>query len=103
MTSSEVTNLNELSLDGFRHAIRKMHGSECQLVGREIVDEWFEGEPVWQGEVLIFDLLGNQMATRCYAWETDGQVTAVLHTGPIDSPLKAVQASILADDPGKST
>ena len=98
MTSSEVTNLNELSLDGFRHAIRETHGSECQLVGRERIDERFEGDPVWQGEVLIFDLLGNQMATRCYAWEKNGRVTAVLRTGPIDSPLKAVQASIMADE-----
>jgi len=89
--------VNELSLDGFRHAIRATHGSECQLVGRERVDEYFEGEPVWQGEVLIFDLLDNPLSTRCYAWETNGQVTAVLHTGPIDSALKAVRASILAD------
>jgi hypothetical protein len=89
--------MNELPIDGFRHAIRMMHGSECQLVGRERVDERFEGERVWQGEVLIFDLLDNPLATRCYAWETNGQVTAVLHSGPIDSPLKAVQASILAD------
>ena len=89
--------MNELPIDGFRHAIRKMHGSECQLVGRERVHELFEGETVWDGEVLIFDLLGNQLATRCYAWEVDGQVTAVLHSGPIDSPLKAVRASILAD------
>jgi hypothetical protein len=89
--------MNELSLDGFRHAIRATHGSESQLVGRERVHEIFEGETVWEGEVLIFDLLDNQIATRCYAWEVDGRVTAVLHTGPIDSPLKAVRASILAD------
>ena len=93
--------MSELSLEGFRHAIRKMHGSESQLVGRERVDEYFEGEPVWQGEVLIFDLLGNQLATRCYAWETNGQVTAVLHSGPIDSAVKAVKASILATGEGK--
>jgi hypothetical protein len=88
--------MNELSLDGFRHAIRNMHGSECQLVARERIDEYFEGDPVWQGEVLVFDLLDNPMATRCYAWEKDGNVTAVLHTGAIDSPVKAVRASILA-------
>jgi len=93
--------MNELPIDGFRHAIRKMHGSESQLVDRQRIHEIFEGETVWQGEVLIFDLLGNQLATRCYAWERDGQVTAVLHTGPIDSPLKAVQASILAAGEGK--
>jgi len=88
--------MNELSIDRFRHAIRQTHGSESQLVGRERIDERFEGERVWQGEVLIFDLLDNPMSTRCYAWEVDGQVTAVLHIGPIDSPLKAVRASILA-------
>jgi len=91
--------MNELPIDGFRHAIRKMHGSECQLVGRERVHELFEGETVWTGEVLIFDLLDSPLATRCYAWEVDGRVTAVLHTGPIDSPLRAVQASIMADEP----
>jgi hypothetical protein len=52
---------------------------------------------ITDSEFLVFDLLDNQIATRCYAWETDGQMTAVLHSGPIDSPLKAVQASILAD------
>jgi hypothetical protein len=31
--------MNELSLDGFRHTIRENYGSECQLVGRERVDE----------------------------------------------------------------
>jgi hypothetical protein len=77
----------------------KWHGSECQLVGRERIDEYFEGDPVWQGEVLIFDLLDNPLAARCYAWEVDGRVTAVLHTGPINSPLRAVQASIMADEP----
>ena len=99
MKINEVTALNELPIDGFRHAIRKMHGSECQLVDRVRVDEQFEGDLVWTGEVLVFGLLGNHLSTRCYAWETNGQVTAVLHMGPIDSPLKAVQASILADEP----
>jgi hypothetical protein len=88
--------MNDCPIDGFRHAIRNMYGSECQLVGRERVHETFEGDTVWEGEVLIFDLLGNPLATRCYAWEVDGRVTAVLHTGPIDSPLRAVQSSIMA-------
>ena len=33
----------------------------------------------------------------CYAWEVDGQVTAVLYTKLVDSPVKAVRASILAE------
>jgi hypothetical protein len=88
--------MNELCLDGFRHAIRQTYGSESQLVRRVRVDERVEGEPVWQGEVWSFALLDNHISTRCYAWETNGRVTAVLHTGPIDSPLKAVRVSILA-------
>jgi hypothetical protein len=91
--------MNELSLEDYRHAIRQTYGSESQLVGREHIDEHFEGGPVWEGEVLIFDLLDNPVSTRCYAWETNGRVTAVLHSGPIDSPAKAVRASILTDEP----
>ena len=89
--------MNKPSLDAFRHEIRNTYGSECQLVGRERVDD-----PLWQGEVLIFDLLASELATRCYAWETNGQVTAVLHTESIDSPIKAVRASLLAD-PSRDT
>ena len=35
-----------------------------------------------------------------YCWEVDGRVTAVLHTGPIDSPLMAVRASIMEETEG---
>ncbi len=31
-------------------------------------------------------------------WEVDGEVTAVLHTDPVDSPIRAVRASILAEE-----
>ena len=91
--------LNELPIDGFRHAIRKMHGADSKLLTRERVDEFFENEPVWQGEVLTFELLDHPQAQRCYAWEVDGRVTAVLGVGPINSALRAVQASIMADEP----
>jgi hypothetical protein len=56
----------------------------------------FEGETVWQGEVLVFDLLDHPTAPKCYCWEVDGEVTAVLHEPPVDSPKRAVQASIVA-------
>ena len=64
------------------------------------MNECFEGQPVWEGEVLVFELEDHPTAHLCYAWEVDGRVTAVLHTGPVDSPAKAVRASILADAPG---
>ncbi len=46
----------------------------------------------------MFLLHDHPTAQRCYAWEVDGQVTAVPHVGPVDSPVKAVRASILAEE-----
>ena len=95
--------MNELSLDGFRDSIRQTYGSESQFVCRERVHEQFDGEPAWEGEVLVFQLLNHPTATHCYAWEQDGRVTAVLHAGHINSAVNAVRASILGelDNPRK--
>ena len=90
--------MNDLSIEGFQHAIRETHGAKARLLSRETVAEHFEGQPVWWGEVLVFELEGHPTASRCYAWEVGGTVTAVLHTGPVDSPVKAVRASILAEE-----
>ena len=89
--------MNDLPIPGFQHAIRETHGAKARLLSRERVQESFEGHPVWKGEVLVFQLIGHPTATRCYAWEVDGRVTAVLHEGPIDSPQAAVRAAIAAE------
>ncbi len=89
--------MNELSLEGFEHAIKETHGAKAQFLYREQVVEEFEGETVWEGEVLVFILSGHPSATICYAWEVDGRVTAVLGEPPIDSPLAAVRAAIVAE------
>ena len=89
--------VNELSLKAFQHAIRQTHDAEAKIADRVRVNERFKDQSVWIGEVLVFDLEGHPTASRCYAWETGGEVTAVLHTGPVDSPAKAVRASILAE------
>ncbi len=89
--------MNDLPIDGFLHAIRQTHGVEAKLRTRASVVETFKGETVWEGEVLVFALKDHPTAHLCYAWEVDGEVTAVLRQGPVDSPLKAVRASILAD------
>ncbi len=89
--------MNEIPLERFLEAIRQTHGAEAELVERVYIDERFEDDPVWQGEVLVFDLLDHPAADRCYAWEVDGEVTAVLGVGAVDSPQAAVRAAILAD------
>ena len=91
--------MNDIPLVRFQEAIYATHGTQSQLLTRESVIEEFEGETVWEGEVLVFTLQGHPTASLCYAWEVDGQITAVLHQGPVDSPLAAVRAAILAAEP----
>ncbi len=90
--------MNELPIADFKRAIRDTHGASAELIGWARIVATFEGKTVWEGEVLVFELEGHPTALRCYAWEVDGTVTAVLHIGPVDSPQKAVRASILEDE-----
>jgi hypothetical protein len=90
--------MNELPIEGFQHAIRQTHGAKAQLLSIERVHESFEGHPAWRGEVLVFRLVGHPTASKCYAWEVDGEVTAILGVGHVDSPEAAVRAAILAQE-----
>jgi hypothetical protein len=83
-------------------AIRHMHGYEAIHVTTVPVHKTHEGKTVWEGDVEVFQLVGHPTATRAYAWSeattgTKRRFFAVLHVPPVDSPEKAVQASILAD------
>ena len=89
--------MNELSVSEFEKAILATHGAVALLDSRILVEEAFEGKPVWTGEVLVFELKGHPTATQCYAWSVDRRVTAVLHEGPIDSPIAAIRAAIVAE------
>ncbi len=66
--------MNEIDVFAFQHAIRETHGSRSQFIERVSVVETFEGGTVWEGEVLV------------------------LHTGPVNSPVAAIRASILAEE-----
>ena len=89
--------VNELPVSEFEKAILATHGAVALLDSRTLVEETFQGETVWTGEVLVFELEGHPTATQCYAWSVDRRVTAVLHEGQIDSPEAAVRASIVAE------
>jgi len=58
-----------------------------------------EGQPLFQGEVHVFDLAAHPTAARAYAWWTDGYpgrlFQAVLHLPPIDSPHAAVEKAVM--------
>ncbi|RLA05868.1 MAG: hypothetical protein DRQ54_07470 [Gammaproteobacteria bacterium] len=89
--------MNRISTDQFSQSIHAMHGATASLTARERVHEQFEGDTVWEGEVLVFKLSDHPTASRCFAWEVDGEITAVLAEGPIETATDAVRASIWAD------
>jgi hypothetical protein len=98
--------MDPAGLPALEEAIRHMHGCEPTFVESIPVRETFSGKTVWEGEVQVFDLRGHPTAKRAYAWShaTDGskrKFYAVLNEGPIDSPVKAVRASIVADSKKK--
>lgn len=89
--------VNELPIPGFQHAIQATHGAKSRLERRERVVETFQGETVWEGEVLVFELLDHPTSRKCYAWEVEGEVTAVLHEAPVRSAQDAVKAAIITE------
>jgi hypothetical protein len=88
--------MNDVPIRTFQHFILQSHHAEAHLVDRVFVRERFHGEPAWDGEVLVF-ALNDHAAPLCYAWELDGELTAVLHEPPVDSPAAAVRAAIMAE------
>jgi hypothetical protein len=92
----EGCKVNEKPISYFEKAIQATHGASASLIRREHVLERFQGEVVWEGEVLVFQLQGHPSARWCYAWEVDGEVTAVLHEPPVRSAQDAVRAAIAA-------
>ena len=92
----------EVSNEALREAIRNLHGCDSVWVAAVPVKETSEGQTVWDGEVQVFDLIGHGSASRCYAWShaTEGErrrFVAVLHEGPVDTPVAAVRAAIVQE------
>ena len=90
--------MNDLPIPEFDRAIQAICRARSQLRERVRVVETFEGETVWEGEVLVFDLLDHPTAPKCYAWEVDGEVTVVLHESPVGNAQEAVRAAIMAGE-----
>jgi hypothetical protein len=93
----------EVEADQLEQAVGQMHGGSATLAQSVPVRETFEGKPVWEGVVHVFDLAGHPTATRAYAWSspiegsTKRRFFAVLHQPPVDSPQAAVRAAIIAE------
>ena len=98
MAVADIFNADELKL-----AIESQHGGTATLIQAVPVKETFEGQTVWEGIVHVFDLSGHPKATRAYAWSSPIEGSskrrffAVLHIPPIETPLDAVRAAIVAE------
>jgi len=95
--------MTDVSQTELRNAVETQHGGTATLVQSVPVDERHNGQPVWQGVVHVFDLADNPKATRAYAWSSaiDGSTKrrfyAVLQIPPINTPVDAVRAAIVAE------
>jgi len=88
-------------------ALLKLHGAKAEHVESVPVRETFQGQVVWDGTVEVFDLTGHATASRAYAWSHEADsggrgVVAVLHAAPVDTPLKAVRAALVAEHRARS-
>ena len=88
-------------IDKVRLAVERLHECSAKHTGCALVDEVFQGQTVWTGQVEIFNITGHPRAKRCYAWAhgTDAGRTkyqAVLELPPVDSPEMAVRAVIVS-------
>lgn len=94
------------SIKSLEKAIFDLHGCKSTWIESVPVKEIFEGETVWEGVVQVFDLINHPTAKRCYAWsyQLEGskkrRFFAVLHQGPVDSPEKAVRATVIQEFKG---
>jgi hypothetical protein len=84
-------------------AIEQMHNCSASFIEDVIVVEKFGEETVWSGIVSVYSLENHPKTTKAYAWSSPikgskkRRYYAILNIPPVDSPEKAVRASIAHD------
>lgn len=91
------------SIESLKSAVEGMHGGTATFVQAVPVREEFNGETVWEGVVHIFEVNLQGITKQAYAWSSPIEGTekrrffAVLKVPPINSPVDAVRAAIVAE------
>jgi len=86
--------------DELRDAIERLHGVRAMFRERVSIEERFDGQTVWRGEVTVFDVTGLRAATVAYAWSVPIQdsdqrrLYVVLGVPPVGSAMDAVRSVI---------
>jgi hypothetical protein len=95
--------INEVEAEHLKWAVESQHGGTATLTQSVPVKETHAGAVVWEGVVHVFDLAGHPTASIAYAWSSPIEGSdkrrffAVLHQGPVKSPVDAVRAAIVAE------
>jgi hypothetical protein len=95
--------MDKNSLENIKSIVERLHGCKASCKEKVLVVEKFGNKTAWEGIVYIFHLMNHPQTDKCYAWYSNISETkmrkyyAVLHIPPIDSPEKAVRASIVRD------
>jgi hypothetical protein len=95
--------MTEVTVDQLKLAVERQHNCAARLAQSAPVRETHAGAVVWEGVVHVFELSGHPTASRAYAWSSPIEGSdkrrffAVLHEGPIKSPVDAVRAAIVAE------
>jgi hypothetical protein len=93
----------EVDTETLLRAVERQHHCKACLLQSAPVTETHNGATVWEGVVHVFDLEGHPTASRAYAWSSPIEGSdkrrffAVLHQGPVKSPLDAVRASVVEE------
>lgn len=95
---------NKQYIERLQMVIQQLHGCNSTWVESAPVHEVFRGQTVWKGHVEVFTLSGHSKAKKAYAWshpegpdDKGERFVAVLELPPVESPITAVRASIVAD------
>lgn len=89
--------------EDLKQAVERLHNCTATHIEDVAIIEKFGEQTVWSGSVSVFKIEGNEKTDTCYAWSspiegnTKRKYYAVLKVPPIDSPGKAVRASIVRD------
>lgn len=95
--------MNDVTPNELLRAVEHQHDCKARLVQSVPVKETQGADTVWEGVVHVFEIYGNAKATTAYAWSSPIEGSdkrrffAVLHTGPVKSPLDAVRAAIVQE------
>lgn len=98
--------MDNSDIEDIKQAVERLQNCKASFIEDVAVIENFGDQTVWNGIVHVFKIEGNPKADICYAWSspveksTKRRYYAVLKIPPVDSPEKAVRASIVKDSKG---